>query len=318
MSDETIPTPESPGPMDTDTAADFIFAPPEAEPTEETEADAAPDAEEADEAAPDESPDEPEGDPDQDEVDEESDPADTEDYVVVKVNGEEREVSLEEAISGYSRTEDYKAKTRELAESRKAWEAEKAAEQQQLAEQRAKYAARLNDEPAEPDWDTLRAEDPIGYAEQFADWQRAKSAREAERAAFQKEEQERINAFQRQTGLKAIETFPEWTETGKYAEGAEARAKAAAVLGFTEGELAANHDYRVFAMLEKAARYDALMAEKSQAKAKVLKKVKKAPAKMKPDARRPRRDAAEAEQARLSKLKRSGSVDDAVALIFNE
>lgn len=55
--------------------------------------------------------------------------------VIVKVDGREMEVPLEEAIQGYSRTADYTRKTQELK-----------AQQQRLAEAEAVYAA-LNDDP---------------------------------------------------------------------------------------------------------------------------------------------------------------------------
>ncbi len=58
---------------------------------------------------------------------------------MVKVNGEDREVTLSEALNGYQRLEDYRIKTAELAESRKADTTERDA----IAAERKHYAERL-------------------------------------------------------------------------------------------------------------------------------------------------------------------------------
>lgn len=311
-----IPNPET-GAMDDDAAVASILAPAEEQPNETEETEAAQDAAEAEEAAPDENSDEPEGDPEEDEEAEESDPEDAEDveYVTVKVDGEEIDVTLEEAIAGYSRTEHLNRKSRKLAEERKAMEAELTAQRAELEKERARYGASLQEEIEEPDWNKLREEDPIGYAEKWADFQRAKQAREKELAAFQAEEEQRIQKVVQETGLKALEVLPEWREAGAFTAGENVRNEAARALGFTDAEIAQNHDFRVFAMLEKAARYDALMAEKQSSTKKVLKKVKKAPVRMKPEARRTKTDADD-EQARLEKLRRTGSDEAAVAYLF--
>jgi hypothetical protein len=72
-----------------------------------------------------------EPDDEDEEVDEEADEAETVDEpelydskVVVKVDGEEREITVKEAIEGYQRREDYTRKTQELSESRQAFEEE--------------------------------------------------------------------------------------------------------------------------------------------------------------------------------------------------
>lgn len=317
MSDNPIPTPAEPGPMDDDTAVEFLMTPPETEPNPEDKTEPAPDAGEAEEAAPGENPDEPEGDPTDEagEVVEESDPGE-EEFVVVTVSGEKREVPLEEAIAGYSRTEDYKQKTRDLADERRGFQEEVEAARAEIAQMRARYAAHLNENEQEPDWEKLREEDPIGYVEQYTDWSRKQASRNAERARIAQEDEATKARFRSETGLKAVEVFPEWRNQGEFVKGAEARAEAAMALGFTPQELEANADYRAVALLEKAARYDALMAGKASSKAKVLKKVREAPAKIKPEARKTRSTDADAEKARLEKLRRTGNDDDAIAYLL--
>jgi hypothetical protein len=57
----------------------------------------------------------------------------------VKVNGEEREETLEEILKGYSRTQDYTRKTQEIATQRKTFEAEA----QAVRSERQMYASQL-------------------------------------------------------------------------------------------------------------------------------------------------------------------------------
>ena len=318
MADPT-PTPETdPVKTDDDLIASLIA--PEEPATDDVVEEAPLEEAEAEEAASDESADVSEE--ETDEVVEESDPqdeeVDPEEVYVVKVNGEELEVSFDELTKGYSRTEDYKVKTRDLADERRAFAQEQEQWREEAASARAQMLALLNNEPQEPDWEQLKAEDPIGYAETFADWQRGKHHREQQKAVLQQEQDQRVQAFQAQTAQKAVSVFPEWSTGNSFSEGMAARTEAALALGFTEAELSANHDYRVFAALEKAARWDALQAEKSTAKAKVVKRVRAAP-KVKQATEAPKgkaqREARDAE-ARKSRFKRTGSLDDAVALLM--
>lgn len=63
---------------------------------------------------------------DEDEADESDDeqPDFYDEKVVVKVDGEEREITVKEALEGYQRREDYTRKTQELSEARQAFEQE--------------------------------------------------------------------------------------------------------------------------------------------------------------------------------------------------
>ncbi len=93
--------------------------------------------------------------------------------VKIKVNGETIEVPLSELPNGYSRTEDYKAKTAAVAEERRQVEAEKASLDTTL---KAQYANQLEEatnlfaqfdpvlvEAARIDWDALKRADPAAY-----------------------------------------------------------------------------------------------------------------------------------------------------------
>ena len=95
--------------------------------------------------------------------------------VKIKVNGETIEVPLSELPNGYSRTEDYKAKTTAVAEERRAIEAQKAALEPTL---KAQYANQLEEatnlfaqfdpvlsEARQIDWEALKKHDPAAYVQ---------------------------------------------------------------------------------------------------------------------------------------------------------
>ena len=104
----------------------------------------------------------------EEEAPQQTDPLDQ--IVTVKVDGKEQEVTLREALNGYSRTADYSRKTMELAEQRKAMQAEFQAvqeERQQYAQLLTALSGQLQSlQPAEPDWETLYREDPLEYVRQ--------------------------------------------------------------------------------------------------------------------------------------------------------
>lgn len=235
--------------------------------TEEVEVEAPdePEAEQADDEA------EPE---DDDESDEQEEAAPT---YTIKVDGEEVEVTLDELLNGYSRTQDYTRKTQKLAEDRKVAQAEFEA----VRAERAQYSTLLEalrqqvdaTAPAEPDWDRLRAEDPIEFGVQWAEHQR----RQQQRAAIQAEQARvaQIQQYEQVEYLKGaleqekqalLQVVPEWKDPAK------AKAEKAELIefgkkvGFTEAELNAVTDHRAVVALRNAMLYDKLMSRKTQVK----------------------------------------------------
>jgi len=95
--------------------------------------------------------------------------------VKIKVNGETVEVPLSELPNGYSRTEDYKAKTAAVAEARREAEAVKANAE---AQAKAEYANQLEEatnlfaqfdpvlsEAQRVDWEALKRDNPAAYVQ---------------------------------------------------------------------------------------------------------------------------------------------------------
>jgi hypothetical protein len=149
---------------------------------------------------------------------------------LVKVDGEEHEVTLDELVHGYSRQADYTRKTQKLAEERHLL----AAERERLDDvhrERAEYATLLANlrqsleaAPAEPDWDSLFAQDPARAAATKQQWDAEQFARLRQAAAV-RAEQERVLTLAQQAQQESYarhlhteasrlpEVIPAWRDT---------------------------------------------------------------------------------------------------------
>ena len=245
----------------------------QAEEAPETEDDATDPAEEAEETE--------EGNPD-------------EQTYTVKVNGEERQVPLNELLNGYSRTEDYKAKTAAVAEERRALEAERS---QVEARTRAEYANQLEEatnlfaqydpilaEAQTINWEALKATDPAAYlqaqdavnARLTAIQQMKAQAQEHRTQAQQRQqaemEQERAARFDI-TADEIVKAMPELADEAKFKEFAGASIEFLRAQGFDQQEIAESLDHRVLTLADKARRWDAHQAaQKSLPEKKIVPK----------------------------------------------
>lgn len=143
------------------------------------------------------------------ETPEESNP--DEPVYTVKVNGEDREVPLAELLKGYSRTEDYKAKTTAVAEERRALDAYKGTLESEV---QAQYASQLQQqvqlfEAADPllaqarnatpqEIDQFKRNDPAGFVAWQDDLNHRMSLIENAKARLSQFGQQQTQAQQRQ------------------------------------------------------------------------------------------------------------------------
>jgi hypothetical protein len=193
--------------------------------------------------------------------------------ITIEVDGETVTVNRDELKASYMRQKDYTRKTQELAEQRKAFEAEA----QQIASERQQYAQLLGaleqqlqqTAGAEPDWDTLRATDPIEYSLQWTEWQRGQQKRQliaAEQQRMQQlaqVEQQKAMAQTLERERQALLTVvPEWKDAEKAKVEKAMVIEQGKKLGFSDEELAQAFDHRAIVALRKAALYDQLMSKK--------------------------------------------------------
>lgn len=239
----------------------------------------------------------------------------------VKVNGEEQEITLEEALKGYSRTADYTRKTQELATQRQAAEEHITAvraERERLASQLTELEqALLDQQQAEPDWDTLYKESPEEFLTERARWSLYKERMGALTAERQRAQEtvlrDRNEAFKAQIDAaneRLQQEIPEWKDSKKAtAEKAKMVAHAES-LGYTKDELRAVVDPRIMMVLRDAMLYRELQAKKPAIQKRIETVKTATPGPSNAASRQPKSKATVAKE----RLRTSGSVDDLAAV----
>ena len=325
-------TTESQGPMDLETAAQLLVQPEEPETPEvldeaEEVEDSQPEQDEYDEAEEVEEDEEGEDiaeesdDDDEDYEDEEAEASSEDQSITVKVDGELKTVTLDELKRGYSGQQYVQKGMQEVAEQRKKFESLNA----QIAEDRQALAQLLQSAqqgelspPKEPDSGMFDA-DPIGYMEaklkydeQVKEYQ-GKAAKLQEQ--MQKAQQAQQQAMQEQAQVEAqklMEVVPELREPEKAQAFKERLVKVAQdAYGYTPEEIGMVNNHRDFLVLRDAMLYREMQAGKKAVKGKA----KKPKAPIKAGAKKVNSKARQIEKQR-QKLKQSGSIEDAMALMF--
>lgn len=242
----------------------------------------------------------------------------------VPVAGTEVEVTEDELLKGYSRTEDYTRKTQALAEQRRAWEEKEVAAVRQERETYATYLDQLKTAitqaaPAEPDWEALRQTvSPDVFTAEWVRWQAHTKQVEKIEA-----EQTRINT-QRQTDAEEgfrqhvatqeallVEKLPDLKDPEKAIAIKKGLVTFGQSAGFTPEELSQVTDHRLVLLLHNAWKH----AEAQQKAPEIKNKIDKALEASAPGATRNTAPKANALAAAKAKLKQSGSVDDGAAAI---
>ena len=257
---------------------------------------------------------------DAEEDDESEDPAN--DFHTVKVDGKETQVTLEELKRGYSGQQYVQKGMQQVAEVKK--EAESAyyalmQERQNLANlvQQVQSGQNLTP-PQEPDSAMFDA-DPIGYMEAKIQYDNQVKAYEQNMGQVQQVLQQQTEAEQiaraeyaKQEAQRLVQVIPELADAGKAGKFKENLVRTATdVYGYTPEEIAGISSHRDFLVLRDAMKYREMMAGKET----VQNKVKKAKPAIKPGAKKvsTKTDVVRKQRERL---KKSGSIDDALALIM--
>jgi len=204
----------------------------------------------------------------------------------VKVNGEEIAVPLTELLKGYSRTEDYKAKTMAVADERRALEAERSKVETTV---KAEYANRLEEatsmmaqfdpvlaEARKIDWNALKAADPAAYVQaqdavnarlnaiQQMNTKVAETRQQAQAAQAQQAEEERATRFDT-TANKIVEAMPELADEAKFRDFASGAVEFLRKdVGFSQEEIADALDDRVLMLANDARQWRAHKAAMAQ------------------------------------------------------
>ena len=242
----------------------------------------------------------------------------------VKIDGKDTQVSEDELLSGYSRQADYTRKSQVLAEQRKKIEEELSATQQE----RQRYQAQLEqfntqadsklEEFKSVDWTKLKEEDPMEYAlkrDQYRELQESKRTVDEEQQTLLKQQQKEAQQKWQEELARQQEVMsqrlPEWNDPEKGPKLKQDIKAFAMNKGFTEQEVNTLIDARSVDVLHKAMMYESLLAAKiANKKAKVVPKMQKPGT----PSTKSEVNSEKVKQTR-ARLKRTGKVDDAAAVI---
>lgn len=239
------------------------------------------------------------------ESDTESDPVYT-----VKVNGEEREVTLDELRKGYMMESDYRKKTTEVSENRKAVEAKSADLAAKLEEVEQVLKLDLEDLNS-PENAELKEYDPKAYYEKKEKLESRKRRLQELKGELSTEHQaKKLQQIEQEKEL-LFQKIPEWLDDTVLKNEVEMVNKLWSDVGFNQDDLERYSDHRLVAISRKAALYDKLMSAKPETK-KVTPKPKQAePGSTKTQEQRN----AEKVAALKSKVRNSGNMRDAAKAI---
>ena len=241
----------------------------------------------------------------------------------IKVDGENVEVTLDDLKRDYSGQQYIQKGMKQAAEARKqAEEAYNGLNQQrqqldQFMQQVGQKGLML--EPTPPTKDLLNA-DPLGYIEADATYREEMGQYQIEQHELKqnhdamKVEQakaDKANLDYNFAELKRV--LPDFADANKATKMKERLLKQGIAEDYTAEEIGGIIDYRAMRVLNKARLYDQIMAGNST----VESKLKKARPLMKAGTKKMPDSAAKKQRQQLSRLKKSGSIHDAAALLFN-
>lgn len=281
---------------------------------EDDEADEAEDADEADEAE----------DDDDDEEAEELEEEPAPELYTVKVDGVEKQVTLDELRRGYSGQEYIQTQMRQVAEGRKEVEAIYTALQQE-AQQVAALRQRLEagdipQQPVPPSKELFDA-DPIGYMEakikydeDLATWQKTVGELEQVSQRQKQMQQQALQYHLAQEMQKLQQAIPEFGDREKATQLRQAILETGQHYGYSPDELNEVADSRAVRILHDAMKYQQMVAARGEAQ----KKVEKTRPVVKPGAKKSattgkvkqRKNAA-------SRMKQTGSIDDVAKFLLS-
>lgn len=268
-----------------------------------------------------------EGEEVEDTTDQEGDDEEVEEEVQlykVKIDGEEAEVTLEEALSGYQRERTFHKRMNEVSQKSKAIEAE-SAETKRLRDEYARGLQQLEQalRVPEPNWEELRRtktnEEFASIHAEYQIQQNNLAKVQQQQQAIMSQQQAEAQA-QYQNHLKTefdtmLDKIPTWRdEKVREAERSKVISYAKSHMGYTDDEIAQASDHRAIVTLRKAMLYDELMGGKTQAK----KKVKTAPKMVKAGSPKTKSEVvSKRNQDMMKRFNNNSTVESAVELLLN-
>ena len=242
----------------------------------------------------------------------------------VKVDGNDKQVTLDELKQGYSGQEYVQKGMQEAAEQKKQAEAVYTAllnERQQVAQLLEQFkTGNIAQEPTPPARELFET-DPIGYMQEKLNYDEAKAGYDTQ--MFQMNEVANRQAESNQATQKEYLTqemqklkqaIPEFADANKANHIKEKLVRSGSEhYGYTAQEIGQVTDHRAIQVLNDAMKYREIMA----GKAKAVSKTKKAKPVLKSGTKKVAEPNAKVRNRQQAKLRQSGTVEDALGLILN-
>jgi prefoldin subunit 5 len=241
----------------------------------------------------------------------------------VKINGENVDVTLDDLKRDYSGQQYIQKGMKQAAEQRKQAEeafnglSQQRAQLEQLMQQVGQQG--ILTQPTPPTKDLLNA-DPLGYIEADASYREEMGAYQAQQQelgqqhqAMQQQQGQAHQAHLQSQMAELQQAIPDFGDAKKAPKMKERLVKQGMAEGYTAEEIGGIVDHRAMKVLHKAMLYDQMVAGGGDVQAKL----KKARPLMKAGTKKQPTNAAKKYGKQMSKLKKSGSIDDAAALLFN-
>ena len=190
----------------------------------------------------------------------------------ISVDGEEREVSLNEALKGYQREETFNSRMRQMVEVAKTID-QRGAEAAQAREAYVQLCQRQEEEfaaliPKEPDWDQLYKQDPAAAHQLEQNYKAVYGTLNQIRQRREHAQREAYQAHAQQTASYARAEFDKFRAKNKLANQTEVdhaiqgMRRTLLAHGFSEDEIGTTYDERMLSVALKAAKYDRMQANK--------------------------------------------------------
>jgi hypothetical protein len=308
-----------------DAAVEKLFETPEAHPEEaateevEIETTEAEDAE-VDEIDTEEEADAEEAEATEDDETEEVDATEEPTAYTVKVDGVEQTVTLDELTKSYSGQGYIQKGMQEAAAQKKEAESVYNALQQERANlaqlHKQLQESGVSQAPTMPDH-ALAMSDPIAYTQEMAQYNAAKTIHDAQSAQFSQVAEQQTQAqqvaqqaYQGEQQRILVEAIPALADPEKAPQLKADLLSAGNHYGFSSDELGGVVDARTIQVLHDAMRYRQLQSGKA------VQKVVKARPVTKPKAKRTISKSQKTRQDQTARLRQSGSIDDALNLLF--
>ena len=308
-----------------ESAAEALLQPEVVEEKDEAPAEPVTEAEDSDEL--DSEPEEDQEDDEDDEIDDsdEDDAVQETQAYTVKIDGEEKSVSLNELKQGYSGQQFVQKGMQENAQMRKQTEHVYNAlleSRQQVTELYQQLQnGNVTRQPLKPDLELLNT-DPIGYVEANARYEHQMGAYQNEMQKIQQVQNDQshaqnmaLEAHRNQEMTRLLEIMPDLKDPtkGKVMKGQ--MLSTGNEYGYSPDEISAIIDHRAIRVLDDARKYREIMAGKTKAVEKATQKQRTKPIK----AGGKKKSSSQKElRNKQQKLRNSGSIDDAVALILEQ